>query len=133
MVRPQTIEFRRGNPTLLQPRVLGSQRSELFDLQLTLVRARSLAKQARAGITFEPKRDLTTKLRESLAQFVAAARRSGGRASGGRRVVARATSRRGGGTDRTADIREWARSNGYTVSDRGRIASNIVEAYEKAH
>ena len=74
-----------------------------------------------------------TKLRESLAQFVAAARRSGGRASGGRRVVARATSRRGGGTDRTADIREWARSNGYTVSDRGRIASNIVEAYEKAH
>jgi hypothetical protein len=75
-----------------------------------------------------------TKLRESLAPFVGAARRSGGRASGGRRVAARATSsRRGGGTDRTADIREWARSNGYTVSDRGRIASNIVEAYEKAH
>ncbi|MBW8772456.1 MAG: ATP-dependent DNA helicase RecG [Gemmatimonadetes bacterium] len=39
---------------------------ELFDLQLTLARARSLAKQARAGITFEPKRDLTTRLRESL-------------------------------------------------------------------
>ncbi|MDT3443062.1 MULTISPECIES: Lsr2 family protein [unclassified Pseudofrankia] len=74
-----------------------------------------------------------TKLRESLAPFVGAARRSGGRASGGRRVVARTPSRRGGGTDRTADIREWARSNGYTVSDRGRIASNIVEAYEKAH
>ena len=39
---------------------------ELFELQLTLARARSLAKQARAGIRFEPKRDLTTKLRESL-------------------------------------------------------------------
>src|SRR5689334_10481824 len=39
---------------------------ELFELQLTLARARSLAKQARAGIKFEPKRDLTTKLRESL-------------------------------------------------------------------
>ncbi|OHV38088.1 MULTISPECIES: histone-like nucleoid-structuring protein Lsr2 [Pseudofrankia] len=74
-----------------------------------------------------------TKLRESLAPFVGAARRSGGRASGSRRVAARTPSRRGGGTDRTADIREWARSNGYTVSDRGRIASNIVEAYEKAH
>jgi hypothetical protein len=75
-----------------------------------------------------------TKLRESLAPFVTAARRSGGRASGGRRAAVRAASpRRGGGTDRTADIREWARSNGYTVSDRGRIASNIVEAYEKAH
>ncbi len=39
---------------------------ELFDLQLTLARARALAKQARAGIKFEPRRDLTTKLRESL-------------------------------------------------------------------
>jgi ATP-dependent DNA helicase RecG len=39
---------------------------ELFDLQLTLARARSLAKKARAGISFVPKRDLTTKLRESL-------------------------------------------------------------------
>ena len=39
---------------------------ELFDLQLTLARARFLAKTARSGITFEPKRDLTTKLRQSL-------------------------------------------------------------------
>ena len=39
---------------------------ELFELQLTLARARALAKTARTGIRFEPKRDLTTKLRESL-------------------------------------------------------------------
>ena len=39
---------------------------ELFDLQLTLARARFLAKTRRQGIRFEPKRDLTTKLRESL-------------------------------------------------------------------
>jgi ATP-dependent DNA helicase RecG len=49
---------------------------ELFDLQLTLARARSLAKQARAGITFEPKRDLTTKLRESLPFELTAGQRS---------------------------------------------------------
>jgi hypothetical protein len=73
-----------------------------------------------------------TKLRESLAPFVAAARRTGGRQAQSRRGT-RTPSRRTGGTDRTADIREWARSNGYTVSDRGRIASNIVEAYDKAH
>ncbi|WP_131747847.1 Lsr2 family protein [Frankia sp. Cppng1_Ct_nod] len=73
-----------------------------------------------------------TKLRESLAPFVGAARRSGGRATAARRGP-RGASRRTGGTDRTADIREWARANGYTVSDRGRIASNIVEAYDKAH
>ncbi|MEX5636249.1 histone-like nucleoid-structuring protein Lsr2 [Parafrankia sp. FMc2] len=73
-----------------------------------------------------------TKLRESLASFVATGRRSGGRAGSGRRAP-RAVSPRSGGTDRTADIREWARSNGYTVSDRGRIASTVVEAFDKAH
>ena len=29
-------------------------------------------------------------------------------------------------------IREWARANGYTVSDRGRIAAEIQEAYHAA-
>ena len=40
---------------------------ELFDLQLTLTRARALARRARAdGVRFEVRRDLTTRLRESL-------------------------------------------------------------------
>jgi len=73
-----------------------------------------------------------TTLREALAPFVASARRVGGRATSVRKS-ARGTARRSGGTDRTADIREWARANGYTVSDRGRIASNIVQAYDAAH
>ncbi|SIS10771.1 Lsr2 family protein [Microbacterium sp. RURRCA19A] len=30
-------------------------------------------------------------------------------------------------------IREWARANGHTVSDRGRIAGPIVEAYKAAN
>jgi hypothetical protein len=30
-------------------------------------------------------------------------------------------------------IREWARRNGHQVSDRGRIPSSVVEAYESAH
>lgn len=30
-------------------------------------------------------------------------------------------------------IREWARANGHTVSDRGRIAASIVEAYKAAN
>ncbi|MFK0402749.1 histone-like nucleoid-structuring protein Lsr2 [Microbacterium sp. NPDC090225] len=29
-------------------------------------------------------------------------------------------------------IRQWARDNGYTVSDRGRIAANVVAAYREA-
>ncbi|OHV44325.1 hypothetical protein BBK14_30925 [Parafrankia soli] len=73
-----------------------------------------------------------TKLREALAVFVTAARRSGGRAGSGRRGP-RAASPRSTSAERTAEIREWARSNGYTVSDRGRIASTVVEAFDKAH
>ncbi len=30
-------------------------------------------------------------------------------------------------------IRSWANLNGFTVGDRGRIAANIIEAFEAAH
>jgi hypothetical protein len=30
-------------------------------------------------------------------------------------------------------VREWARSNGHQVSDRGRVAAELVEAYRAAH
>jgi len=39
---------------------------ELFDQQLVQARARHLAKRARAGITFQMKRELTTRLKEHL-------------------------------------------------------------------
>src|SRR5918996_785452 len=39
---------------------------ELLDLQLMLVRARAVAKRQRSGVAFVVKRDLTTRLRESL-------------------------------------------------------------------
>ena len=35
--------------------------------------------------------------------------------------------------DRLASIRQWARKNGYEISDRGRIAREIQEAYDAAH
>ena len=63
-----------------------------------------------------------------LAKFVDAARPvNPGKASRPSKPV-----RRGVDRDRTHQIREWARINGYTVSDRGRIARNIVEAYDAA-
>jgi hypothetical protein len=31
------------------------------------------------------------------------------------------------------EIREWARSNGHKVPDRGRIPSDVREAFEAAH
>jgi ATP-dependent DNA helicase RecG len=39
---------------------------ELFDLQLMLIRARAVAKRHRSGVAFSIKRDLTTRLKESL-------------------------------------------------------------------
>lgn len=33
----------------------------------------------------------------------------------------------------TQVIREWALSNGYTVSDRGRIPAHIAEAFDAVH
>nr|KEP23721.1 hypothetical protein DA06_05425 [Georgenia sp. SUBG003] len=83
------------------------------------------------GITYEI--DLTDAhakaLRESFAEWVGHARRAGGR---------RAPAKRGGGgTSRPASsdagkIRDWARENGYEVSERGRISAEIREAYERA-
>jgi len=31
-----------------------------------------------------------------------------------------------------SEVRDWARANGYEVSERGRIASAVVEAYQAA-
>jgi hypothetical protein len=34
--------------------------------------------------------------------------------------------------DYLAKVRAWAKENGHTVSERGRVAKNIQEAYEEA-
>lgn len=81
------------------------------------------------GVTYEI--DLSTanakRLRDDLASWVGHARRAGGR-----KTAARSTARTGRRRDLTA-VREWARDNGYAVSDRGRVAAEILEAYDKAH
>lgn len=70
------------------------------------------------------------KLSDALAPFIAAARRTGSGSSKSRR-----SGGRGGAGDATrlAAIRQWARDNGHKVSDRGRIAASVVEAYDAAH
>ncbi len=67
------------------------------------------------------------KLRELLAGYVGHARRTGGRRRrpGSRNAAKPVTS--------AAEIREWARANGWDVPDRGRVASEVREAYEAAH
>jgi hypothetical protein len=64
-------------------------------------------------------------LRDALATYVAAARRAGGR--GGR---AKGRTQMGASP---REIRDWARSHGHNVPDRGRIPSEVREAFEAAH
>ncbi|MGH8303199.1 MAG: Lsr2 family DNA-binding protein [Steroidobacteraceae bacterium] len=33
----------------------------------------------------------------------------------------------------TAAVREWARANGFEVSERGRVSKKIIEAYGEAN
>lgn len=86
------------------------------------------------GVTYEI--DLSTEnaeeLRDALAQYVEHARRSGGRKRTGARSNAKASGR-SAAVDREQNqaIRAWARKNGYEVSDRGRIPSEIVDAYHR--
>ena len=77
------------------------------------------------------------KLRDVLADYVAHSRRLSGRRRSSSRASA-APARKGGGrasVDREQNqaIREWARKQGMTVSERGRIPSEVSEAYHKAH
>ena len=80
------------------------------------------------GVNYEI--DLTSanaaKLRDSLAMWIGHAERTGGRRSSGR-APGRAQRR-----DVSA-VREWARANGYDISDRGRISTEVQDAYEKAN
>ena len=85
------------------------------------------------GVTYEI--DLSEanaeKLRDALAPYLGHGRRVGGRRGG--------AARSGGSSAKTssrsnaADIRAWARDNGFEVSERGRVSAEIREAYAAAH
>jgi hypothetical protein len=68
-------------------------------------------------------------LREELAPWIGHARKTGGR----RRRVAPAAPAKQAGPSNTGEIRAWASANGYEVSSRGRVSSDVREAFEQAH
>ena len=72
------------------------------------------------------------KLRDSLASYVANARRTGGRKRQGGKQNKPAAAPSAADRERNQAIREWAREQGMQVSDRGRIPSEVVEAYDNA-
>lgn len=70
--------------------------------------------------------------REALDLYITKGRKATGSAANKtrRRSNSAAT---GLGRDELQAIRDWARANGHPVSDRGRIAFSIVEAYRAAN
>ena len=70
------------------------------------------------------------RLREALAPWVGHARKAGRSVAPQRQ---RSSGGAGGGAGaESAAVRAWARENGHTVSERGRIPSSVVEAYRAA-
>ena len=80
------------------------------------------------GVTYEI--DLSTanaaQLRDAFAPWTGHGRRVGGRTRTTRRA---AGSGRAAGGD-SAAVREWARANGFTVNERGRIPAEVKAAYD---
>lgn len=74
--------------------------------------------------------DNAGRLREVFADYVAAARR----VAGYRAATATATVRRAP-VDREQNqaVRVWARKRGLTVSNRGRIRADVLDAYHREH
>ncbi|MGN6606715.1 MAG: histone-like nucleoid-structuring protein Lsr2 [Jatrophihabitans sp.] len=70
------------------------------------------------------------KLREAMALYVAHARREGGRPARANGTARRAAGRSArSDREQTQAIREWARQNGFTVGEKGRIPATVLEAY----
>jgi hypothetical protein len=65
-------------------------------------------------------------LRSKLTPFIEHARRKTGGA-------ARRPGRRAADRAHTAEIRSWAKEQGYQISERGRIPASVAAEYEQAH
>lgn len=95
------------------------------------------------GVTYEIDLadDNAAKLRDNLSRYVAAARKTSGRRPGNRgtdRSAGRgagngSASRSGYNRDTLRAIREWAKQNGHSVSDRGRLPLTVLNAWEADH
>jgi hypothetical protein len=76
--------------------------------------------------------DNVDKFREAISDYIAAARKTAGRRTGSTAAKSSGSPKRGN-SEELGKIREWAKENGYEVSSRGRISTQVQEAYAAAH
>ncbi|WUL19886.1 Lsr2 family protein [Amycolatopsis sp. NBC_00355] len=72
-------------------------------------------------------------LRDELTRYVTVGRRVGGRKvrlAAGESTRAKKPGAAAEDRERSRQIREWATNNGYVVSERGRLSSEVIEAFE---
>jgi hypothetical protein len=70
------------------------------------------------------------RLRDVFAEYVGHARRTGGRKQ---RSTGNPKPAPGNGRPDTQAVREWARSQGETVAERGRVPQALVIRFQEAH
>ena len=66
------------------------------------------------------------KFDESVSRYASHARKASAR-------VARTKRRTAAHRKHSAQVRAWAKANGFTVSERGRIPADVVAKYESTH
>ncbi|WP_149083289.1 MULTISPECIES: histone-like nucleoid-structuring protein Lsr2 [Microbacterium] len=72
-------------------------------------------------------------LRQALEPYITAGRRAGTSTSAGGRSSSSSSRKRPSRNPEVAAIRAWAKENGYTLSERGRVPAPILDAYRAAH
>jgi nucleoid-associated protein Lsr2 len=95
------------------------------------------------GVTYEIDlaNDNAARLRDNLARYVAAARKVNARRpsvrgadrSPGRGAGNGGVARSGYNRDTLKAIREWAKQNGHSVNERGRLPLTVLNAWEANH
>ena len=75
-----------------------------------------------------------SELRDALALYVGHGRRTGGRRRRGQAASGTGPSTKPA-TDgpSAAEVRSWARENGWEVPERGRVSADVRSAYDAAH
>ena len=68
-------------------------------------------------------------LRDAFAPYIKAGRRAGSSSA----PTGRSSRRRSGSGVDLGAVREWARQNGHTVSERGRVPQAVLDAYNAAN
>ncbi|GLY43329.1 Lsr2 family protein [Amycolatopsis sp. NBRC 101858] len=83
------------------------------------------------GVTYEIdlSEENAASLRDGLARYIGAGRRTGGRKV---RVATGQPTTTASDRERNQQIRAWANANGYEVSERGRLSSEVIAAFDAA-